>query len=37
MSPLESWVVVLSLVGGIAWTTFQAYRLAKWKEEMGEG
>jgi hypothetical protein len=35
MSPLESWIVIVFLVGGIAWTTVQAYRLAKWKEETG--
>lgn len=32
MNSLESWVMVLSLTVGIAWTTTQAYRLAKWKE-----
>lgn len=32
MNALESWIIVLSLTLGIAYTTVQAYRLAKWKE-----
>ena len=33
MEPLQSWVLVLWMFGGIAWITIQSYRLAKWKEE----
>ena len=33
MTPLESWVWLLSLAGGIVWVLVQAYRLEKWKEE----
>jgi hypothetical protein len=32
MGPLDSWVILVSLILGIGYTTFQAYRLAKWKE-----
>jgi len=30
---LQSWVLVASLVIGVGYTTLQAYRLAKWKED----
>jgi hypothetical protein len=34
VSALESWIFILSFVGGVSWITFQAYRLAKWNESV---
>ena len=33
MTPLESWITILWIVGAIAYSTHLAYRLAKWREE----
>jgi len=33
MTPLESWITVLWILGAIATLTVQAYRLAKWRED----
>ena len=32
MDTLRSWILILSMIGGITWLMVQAYRLAKWKE-----
>ena len=36
MDTLQSWIIILSLVGGVGYTTLQAYRLAKWKEAQND-
>ena len=32
MDILQSWILILWMVGAIGWVTLQAYRLQKWKE-----
>ena len=33
MNTLNSWILILSLAGGVAYLTVTAYRIAKAKEE----